>query len=67
MDPVELLDMVADVRFPEGPLDHRRLDVGVAHGFHYGEWIGARHGYLLSKGVAQAVDSNSQDVYAKNL
>ena len=35
-DPVELLDLIADVRFPEGDVNHRRLDIGVTHRLHDG-------------------------------
>ena len=45
-------------------VDHRRLDVGVAHRFHDGEGVGSRHGHLRSKRVAKPVNVNAGDAGA---
>lgn len=45
-NPVELLDLLPDVAFAQGHVDHGRLDVGVPHRFHNVEGISPRHGHL---------------------
>jgi len=50
-NPVELLHLLPDVALPEGHVDHRRLDVGVAHRFHDSERVRTRHGHLRPEGV----------------
>ena len=42
--PVQFLHLLPDVALSQRDIDHRRLDVGVAHGLHDGEWVGTRHG-----------------------
>lgn len=58
---VELLYLLSHVALPEGHIDHRRLDICVAHRFHDGKGVRPRHGHLLPEGVAESVDVNSHD------
>jgi hypothetical protein len=39
-DPVEPLDLLPYVALPQRHVDHRRLDVGMAHGLRDGEGVG---------------------------
>jgi hypothetical protein len=61
---VELFHLFPDVALPQGNIDHRRLDVGVAHGFHDCEGIRTRHGHLRSEGVAKPMNANVGDASA---
>jgi len=63
-DPIELLHLLSYVALPQRHVDHRRLDVSVAHGLHDGEWVGSRHGHLRPEGVPKPMNANVGDTRA---
>jgi len=57
LDSIQLLDLVPDVAFPKGHVDHRRLDVGMSR-LHDREGIGFGHGHLRAEGVPKSMNAN---------
>jgi hypothetical protein len=49
-DRIQFLHLFLYMALPEGRIDHRRLDVGVAKYLHDVEGIDSRHGHLRPKG-----------------
>ena len=61
MDPIEFLHLLTEVTLTKRHVDHRRLDVGMTHGFHDGEGVCTRHGHLGAEGMPETVDMNVRD------